>query len=116
MDLALPEVLVEQGSGGTTRYLHLPNAIATDDGLVWSYSATVGLGSVRQQLDASAQVDAVNSYRPFGLPLEGDGGDPYGFTGEWWDGSEDAMGIVADRLGIKMSLVIEDGEVVACAG
>ena len=43
---------------------------------------------MRQELDSSEDVDAVNSYRPFGLPLEGNGGDPYGFTGEWWDGSE----------------------------
>jgi RHS repeat-associated protein len=70
--------------------LHLPNAIATDDGLVWSYNATDGLGSIRQQLDASGIVESVNSYRPFGLPLEGDGGDPYGFTGEWWTGNEES--------------------------
>jgi hypothetical protein len=28
-------------------------------------------------------VAAVNDYRPFGAPLEGDGGEPYGFTGDW---------------------------------
>jgi RHS repeat-associated protein len=44
-----------------------------------------GLGSVRQQLDSSGIVESVNSYRPFGLPLEGNGGDPYGFTGEWFE-------------------------------
>jgi RHS repeat-associated protein len=41
---------------------------------------------VRQRLDVSGQVVAVNDYRPFGAPLEGGGGDPYGFTGEWWEG------------------------------
>jgi RHS repeat-associated protein len=40
---------------------------------------------VRQRLDESGQVAAVNGYRPFGSPLEGDGGEPYGFTGEWWE-------------------------------
>ena len=44
-----------------------------------------GLGSVRQELDSSEDVDAVNSYRPFGLPLDGSGGDPYGFAGEPWE-------------------------------
>ena len=41
---------------------------------------------MRQELDSSEDVEAVNSYRPFGLPLEGNGGDPYGYTGEWWNG------------------------------
>jgi RHS repeat-associated protein len=40
---------------------------------------------VRQRLDASGQVAAVNDYRPFGSPLDGGGGDPYGYTGEWWE-------------------------------
>jgi RHS repeat-associated protein len=31
-------------------------------------------------------VAAVNDYRPFGSPLAGEGGSPYGFTGEWWEG------------------------------
>jgi RHS repeat-associated protein len=87
--LALPEVLARQGSGWSELYVHLPNAVATKEGTAWRYGAADGLGSLRQELDASGQVDTVNSYRPFGLPLEGDGGDPYGFTGEWWDGSED---------------------------
>jgi hypothetical protein len=82
--LALPEVLVAYESGGTKWYLHLPNAIAADDGAAWSYSGADGLGSVRQELDSSGNVESVNSYRPFGLPLLGDGGDPYGYTGEWW--------------------------------
>jgi hypothetical protein len=54
--LGLPEVLVEHGSG-TTRYLHLPTGIATDDG-AWTYSAADGLGSVRQRLDASGQASS----------------------------------------------------------
>jgi len=83
--LPLPEVLVEHDDGGTTRYLHLPHSIATDAGTAWTYSAVDGLGSVRQQLDDSGQVVSVDSYRPFGSPLEGDGGAPYGYTGEWWE-------------------------------
>jgi RHS repeat-associated protein len=82
--LALPEVLVAQ-DGNTTRYLHVPHSIATDDGTGWSYSLGNHLSSVRQQVDGAGQVASVLSYEPFGLPLEGDGGTPYGFTGEWWE-------------------------------
>jgi RHS repeat-associated protein len=38
---------------------------------------------VRQRVDGSGQVLAVNGYRPFGSPLDGNGGAPYGYTGEW---------------------------------
>jgi RHS repeat-associated protein len=86
LGLSLPEVLVEHPSTNpqSTLYLHLPHSTATDDG-AWTYSASDGLGSVRQRLDASGQVAAVNDYRPFGSPLAGEGGSPYGFTGEWWE-------------------------------
>jgi len=89
--LSLPEVLMEHGDDGATWYLHLPNGVATHDGTAWTYSAADGLGSVRQQLDGSGQVVGVESYRPFGSPLEGDGGAPYGYTGEWW---EDVAGLL----------------------
>ncbi len=82
--LGLPEVLVEHDTV-TTWYLHLPGGVATDDGATWTYSAVDGLGSVRQQLDANGQVVSEQSYRPFGSPLNKDGGAPYGFTGEWWE-------------------------------
>jgi RHS repeat-associated protein len=91
LGLALPEVLVVYESGGTESYLHLPNAIAMDDGAAWSYSGADGLGTVRQELDASGGVASVNSYRPFGLPLEGSGGNPYGFTGESWEANVDLL-------------------------
>ncbi len=88
--LPLPEVLIEHPPKGRTHpqstlYLHLPHSIAADNGKAWTYTAADGLGSVRQQLDASGQVVSVNGYRPFGEPLDGDGGTPYGFTGEWWE-------------------------------
>jgi hypothetical protein len=89
--LRLPEVLRSQRVGESAiLYMHLPTGVASDDGAMWTYSAADGLGSVRQRLDASGQVVSVGSYRPFGLvlskvegsPLEGNGGAPYGFTGE----------------------------------
>jgi RHS repeat-associated protein len=71
--------------------LHLPNGAATDDGTGWRYGLVDGLGSVRQRVDDGGQVLSVESYRPFGLPLEGDGGAPYGYTGEWWEGGAELL-------------------------
>jgi RHS repeat-associated protein len=45
-----------------------------------------GLGSVRQLLDSTGDLDANYAYDPFGVPVvEGDATNPYGFTGEAWD-------------------------------
>jgi hypothetical protein len=80
--LGLPEVLKSQRGGESAiLYLHLPSGAATDDGTGWRYGLADGLGSVRQRVDGGGQVLSVESYRPFGLPLEGDGGAPYGVHG-----------------------------------
>jgi len=45
-----------------------------------------GLGSVRQLLDATGEVQASYAYDPFGVPLAGGGvHNPYQYTGEAWD-------------------------------
>jgi RHS repeat-associated protein len=45
-----------------------------------------GLGSVRQLVDTTGQVDTSYAYDPFGVPvMGGDGSNPYQFTGEAWD-------------------------------
>jgi RHS repeat-associated protein len=45
-----------------------------------------GLGSVRQLVDTTGQVETNYAYDPFGVPvLAGDGSNPYQFTGEAWD-------------------------------
>jgi YD repeat-containing protein len=89
--LALPEVLIAYESAGTVWYLHLPTGVASDDGAAWTYSAPDDLGSVRQELDESGQVAGANSFRPFGTPLEGNGGDPYGYTGESWESETELL-------------------------
>ena len=38
--------------------------------------------SVRQETDAAGQVLAARSFDPYGVPLSGDGGEPFGYTGE----------------------------------
>jgi RHS repeat-associated protein len=45
-----------------------------------------GLGSVRQLLDSTGEVETNYAYDPFGVPVvAGDGSNPYQFTGEAWD-------------------------------
>jgi RHS repeat-associated protein len=45
-----------------------------------------GLGSVRQLVDTTGQVETNYAYDPFGVPVvEGDGSNPYRYTGEAWD-------------------------------
>jgi len=48
------------------------------------YLLSDGLGSVRQAVDENAELVAYNEFDPYGNPVEG-GGEPYGFTGEWWE-------------------------------
>ena len=45
-----------------------------------------GLGSVRQLVDSTGQVETNYAYDPFGVPVvEGDASNPYQYTGEAWD-------------------------------
>jgi len=45
-----------------------------------------GLGSVRQLLNSTGQVETNYAYDPFGVPVvEGDVSNPYQYTGEAWD-------------------------------
>jgi hypothetical protein len=45
-----------------------------------------GLGSVRQLLDTTGEVQSNYAYDPFGVPVvAGDASNPYQFTGEAWD-------------------------------
>jgi len=46
-----------------------------------------GLGSVRQLLDSTGEIETNYAYDPFGVPVVGgDVHNPYQFTGEAWDG------------------------------
>jgi RHS repeat-associated protein len=51
-----------------------------------------GLGSVRQMLDSTGEVQTNYAYDPFGVPVvAGDGSNPYQFTGEAWDGEVELL-------------------------
>ncbi len=57
-----------------------------------------GLGSVRQLLDSSGDVETNYAYDPFGVPVAGgDVPNPYRFTGEAWDAGRE-RGIRAPRF------------------
>lgn len=62
------------GAGGELRYL-----------------LSDGLGSVRQAVDEAGEVVASYEFDPYGNPVDNEGGEPYGFTGEWW---EDEVGLL----------------------
>jgi RHS repeat-associated protein len=78
----LPEVIYTSEGNA---YLHLPGVIMTENitGEV-RYLLSDGLGSVRQAVDENAAVVAYNEFDPYGNPVN-NGGEPYGFTGEWWE-------------------------------
>ena len=77
----LPEVIYTSADNA---YLHLPGAMMTEDttGQV-RYLLSDGLGSVRQAVDELGRVTVYHEFDPYGGPVE-NGGDPYGYTGEWW--------------------------------
>jgi RHS repeat-associated protein len=79
----LPEVIyTSQGEV----YLHLPGVIVTQKGSQTRYLLGDGLGSVRQAVNESGAVVAYYEFDPYGSPVNNTtGGEPYGFTGEWWE-------------------------------
>jgi len=91
-------------SGGTTQYVldlaaTLP-VVISDTEAVYLYGLDIiaqqqserlyymhdGLGSVRQLVDSTGQIETNYAYDPFGVPLVGgDVYNPYQYTGEAWD-------------------------------
>jgi RHS repeat-associated protein len=90
LDLAAPlvTVLAEQQATSNNTYLYAlgDSPIASYDGADWTYlSGRDGLGSVRQETDASGNVLTTRSFDPYGVVMQGDGGSPFGYTGEQYD-------------------------------
>jgi RHS repeat-associated protein len=95
LDLAAPLVtaLAERTGATTKQYLYgqgdSPLAVYTRtlSGVEgWTYlSGRDGLNSVRQETDASGNVLTARSFDPYGAPLDGNGGGPFGYTGEQTD-------------------------------
>jgi RHS repeat-associated protein len=84
----LPEVIY---TSERNAYLHLPGVIVVENGAgERRYSLSDGLGSVRQASDETGAVVAYHAFDPYGNPVA-DRGEPYGYTGEWW---EDEVGLL----------------------
>ncbi len=72
--------------GNNTQYLQVQGQIlAQYDSGTWGYVLPDHLGSVRTETDALGQVTVARSFDPFGVPLQADGGNPFGYTGEQQD-------------------------------
>jgi RHS repeat-associated protein len=86
---ALAQVLVEEKGGVATTYLYGLGRIAYKKGAAdWSYYLHDGLGNVRAETSAEGVLLTVRRFSPFGEPIQGgDGGTPFGYTGEQWDGA-----------------------------
>ena len=79
----LPEVIYT--SEGEV-FLHLPGVIVTEKDGEIRYLLSDGLGSIRQAVDETATLVSYYEFDPYGNPVNNiDGGDPYGYTGEWWE-------------------------------
>jgi len=78
----LPEVIYTSEGHA---YLHLPGLIMTESATgTIRYLLSDGLGSVRQAVDEDAMMASYKEFDPYGNPVQ-NGGDPYGYTGEWWE-------------------------------
>ncbi len=80
--VGLPEVIY---TSDDEVYLHLPGVIVTEKAGEARYLLSDGLGSIRQATDDSGDVVVYNEFDPYGSPVENEGGEPYGYTGEWWE-------------------------------
>jgi RHS repeat-associated protein len=91
-DLAAPLVtaLTERTGATTKQYVYGlgDSPLAVYSGTTWTYlSGRDGLNSVRQETDASGNVITERRFDPYGVPLSGNGGTPFGYTGEAYDAS-----------------------------
>ncbi len=84
-------MLAQQDASRVTQYVYGQgdSPLAGYDGTAWTYlSGRDGINSVRQETDASGNVITVRGFDPYGVPLSGNGGAPFGYTGEMADVTE----------------------------
>ena len=87
----LTQVLQETTAGQATTYLYGHDLLAQYDSGTWAYVLPDHLGSVRTETDALGQVTVARHFDPFGVPLQADGGRPFGYTGEWWESGAELL-------------------------
>jgi RHS repeat-associated protein len=110
LDLAapLPVVLHLSTDGVSTQYVYAggtrPLAQYADG--AWTYFLPDGLGSVRQEVNVAGEVQAVRSFDPYGNVLDGDGGTPFGYTGEQYDAYTELMFLRARYMQPKLGMFL----------
>jgi RHS repeat-associated protein len=87
LNAGLVQVLEQQDVSGTTTYLYGVTRVGEQQPNGWAYHLSDALGSVRQLVDAAAQVTLARGYMPYGEELWslGTGSSEYGYTGEDWN-------------------------------
>lgn len=90
LDQAAPLVTVLAQEQFNNRKMYVygldDSPLARQDGAAWQYlSGRDALNSVRQKTNAEGWVVAARSFDPYGVVLGGDGGQPFGYGGEFRD-------------------------------
>jgi len=86
----LVKVLAATTPGDMTRFVHGPRGLHAqeDNAGNWTWPLPDGLGSVRSVIKNALDIDSLQTYAPYGEPLEsGIFGTPFTFTGEMVDGN-----------------------------
>lgn len=84
----LVKVLAATTPGDMTRFVHGPRGLHAqeDNAGNWTWPLPDGLGSVRSAIKNALDIDSLQTYAPYGEPLEsGIFGTPFTFTGEMMD-------------------------------
>ncbi|MEO0597041.1 MAG: RHS repeat-associated core domain-containing protein, partial [Chloroflexota bacterium] len=88
MQPGLAEVLRESDGTTTSHYIHGPRGVqAVEQTNTWTLLLQDGLGSVRAQVDSTADVDATQHHSPYGQPFDlvGTWTGSFGYAGEQID-------------------------------
>jgi len=89
MQPGLVQVISATSGSATENYIHTQRGIHATRNAAnnWVYTVQDGLGSVRAEIAANADITARGAYEPYGLPtdVEGAYSQPFRFTGEMLD-------------------------------
>jgi RHS repeat-associated protein len=92
-----------QGTSPLAEYNSNPDPIIGGEG-EWTYYLPDGLGSVRQEVSADGEVLTERRFDPYGVPLDGDSGTPFGYTGEQYDADTGLLFLRARYLQTELGM------------
>jgi len=89
MQPGLVQVISATSGSATENYIHTQRGIHATRNAAnnWVYTVQDGLGSVRAEIAANADITARGAYEPYGVPMNVEGiySQPFRFTGEMLD-------------------------------